>query len=137
MDITAGSQVRHDGRRETLSRKRRGGRLYALHANERRGRSGLSPLEIAMILALVIAVVIAAVAARPSHRAPSLRVGSVKVAPGDTLWSIASANPVDGLSTEETVELIRTENGLTGHAIAAGSTLRIPVESRPEVALAQ
>jgi len=61
----------------------------------------------------------------------------VKVEAGDTLWSIASAHPVPGLSTEETVDLIRRTNGMEGSVVYIGQLLDAPHEVASTPAVAQ
>ncbi len=53
-------------------------------------------------------------------------VGTVTVAPGDTLWSIAEhAEP--GADVRAVVERIKDLNGLGGDSIQAGVALRVPI----------
>lgn len=61
----------------------------------------------------------------------------VSVGPNGTLWEIASQNPVAGLTTSETVELIKTQNSLTSSALYAGQTLRVPAVSSAALAVAR
>lgn len=48
------------------------------------------------------------------------------VSSGDSLWQIAQRNTVPGLSTEETVELIRRWNDLDSALLSPGMELFIP-----------
>ena len=48
------------------------------------------------------------------------------VRPGDTLWSIASAHPADGVSVDETVSILRSWNGLTESLLQPGMSLEVP-----------
>lgn len=50
----------------------------------------------------------------------------VRVEAGDSLWSIASVHPVEGLTTEQTVEFIRQTNAIDGSALHAGQLLHVP-----------
>ena len=52
---------------------------------------------------------------------------TVTVHQGDTLWGIADAHRADGLTTEESMELIRTWNGLSQGVLTAGEELVVPV----------
>ena len=50
----------------------------------------------------------------------------VDVESGDTLWSIASAHPADGVSVDETVSILRSWNGLTESLLQPGMSLEVP-----------
>jgi len=76
-----------------------------------------------VVLLLTYAVV---VWAQPHDGLVHERAAAVHVANGDTLWSLARAHPVPGLSTAQTVDLIRAINGRTDAAIQAGEVLLIP-----------
>ena len=88
-----------------------------------------------MIIVLVIAVIVVVVASGSRTAPTPATTGAVKVSPGESLWSIAAANPVEGLTTPETVEVIRRSNHLTSDAITTGSVLRVPATSASGVAL--
>ena len=62
---------------------------------------------------------------------------SVSVEPNASLWTLASAHPVEGLSTPETVQLIAQENGLATGMLQVGDTLLVPATSSCATALAQ
>jgi len=62
---------------------------------------------------------------------------AVRVAPSDTLWSIAEAHRIPGVSTARTVEAIARINGLSGTLISAGATLRVPAIAVVDSAFAQ
>lgn len=51
---------------------------------------------------------------------------TVKVFDGESLWSLAEEHPVDGLSTQETSDLIRSVNHLSRGSLDAGSYLKVP-----------
>jgi len=61
---------------------------------------------------------------------------SLRVEAGDSLWSIAAAHRVEGLTTEQTVELIRNTNGMTGSMLQTGQLLRVPDPSSGAAAVA-
>lgn len=75
--------------------------------------------------------------ARELAAVPTAAATSVRVAPNDTLWSIAKAHPVHGLDTAETVERIVMMNDLEGADLQPGTTLSIPSEASGESAIAQ
>jgi LysM repeat protein len=84
-------------------------------------------------LTLLIAVASYAASGLPAEVATR----PVKVEAGDTLWSIASAHPVAGLRTEETVDLIRRANGMDGSVVYVGQLIDVPHESASTPTLAQ
>lgn len=50
----------------------------------------------------------------------------IRVQPGESLWSLAEAYPIDGLSTAETVEAIKDWNDLSLSTLDAGESLIVP-----------
>lgn len=80
-----------------------------------------------LILAAVAAVVIAAALTPLLPNSPgSVPLTTVRVESADTLWSLAQAHPIEGLSTAETVSEIRRLNELPSSSLSAGSLLRVP-----------
>jgi LysM repeat protein len=75
-----------------------------------------------VFMLLVLAVVI-------SSPRPAQRLGSstITVGAGDTLWSIAAAHPVDGMSTSQVSSLVASMNDLSQATIHPGDTLKVPV----------
>lgn len=51
---------------------------------------------------------------------------TVRVHAGDSLWSLAEEHPVDGLSTRETSDMIRSVNHLEHGSLDAGAHLKVP-----------
>ena len=54
---------------------------------------------------------------------------SVRVQSGDSLWSLAQEHPIDGLSTQETSDMIRSVNHLDRGSLDAGAVLKVPARS--------
>ena len=54
---------------------------------------------------------------------------TVRVQPGDSLWSLAEEYPIKGLSTQETSDMIRNVNHLEHGSLAAGAHLKVPARS--------
>lgn len=54
---------------------------------------------------------------------------SVRVQSGDSLWSLAEEYPVEGLSTQETSDMIRSVNHLERGSLNAGAVLKVPARS--------
>lgn len=86
---------------------------------------------VAMMLCAVSLVGVGAFeAVQSSHRDNALgqvRVVTVSVAGGDTVWSIAESHPVPGVSTTELVQWISQRNGLGISPLRVGQQLQIPV----------
>lgn len=86
----------------------------------------------ALCLLLLAAAVVAAAAvsgSRPLHDVPY--AVSVRVQEAQTLWTLAEEHPIDGRSTEQTVETIRRLNGLEGNTLAVGTQLLVPTTEPP------
>ncbi len=54
---------------------------------------------------------------------------TVRVQSGDSLWSLAQEHPIDGLSTQETSDMIRSVNHLERASLDAGAVLKVPARS--------
>lgn len=53
-------------------------------------------------------------------------VRPVMVEQGDTVWGLAQAYPVEGLTTADTAELIRRANGMASSVIHPGQRILVP-----------
>ena len=86
-----------------------------------------SAIEIAVLALFVAALVAAAVLPSLTRQAavPSETI-TIKVGESDTLWEIAAAHPIHGLTTVEAVGAIRDLNGMTGGGVTVGQLLVIP-----------
>lgn len=90
----------------------------------------LSPAEWAIgfaALGLILAGAFMSMGSPATHVSSS----AITVRSGDTIWSLAKQHPVEGLSTAQTVEVIRDLNGLDSSTIAAGSSLMVPADESP------
>ena len=87
----------------------------------RRGR--IVVLTLALVAAFGLGVVLAGGAMGTSDDA---RVETLVVAPGDTLWEIAS-DAADGGDVREMMSYIADLNDLDGVTLASGQQLRVPV----------
>lgn len=58
--------------------------------------------------------------------ANTIQYHTIRVAQGDSLWSLAENHPVENLSTQETCDIIRSENHLSHGGIDAGMYLKVP-----------
>ncbi len=54
---------------------------------------------------------------------------TVRVQSGDSLWSLAQEHPIEGLSTQETSDMIRNVNHLEHGSLDAGAHLKVPARS--------
>jgi hypothetical protein len=98
-------------------------------ASQRRRRRPESILAPFWVFAIVLALLVIA-AALPTASG-STRVASathrVRIAESDTLWSVAAANPVAGLTTAESVAVIRRLNGLEDSVLLQpGAVITVP-----------
>ncbi len=91
-------------------------------------RYRLTAVEAALI-GLVITVLVAAALLSERPAPVSLATTTVRVQPGDSLWSIAARHPAPGLGTAETADLLQRLNALESSTIAAGSALRVPAQT--------
>lgn len=51
---------------------------------------------------------------------------TVRVHTGESLWSLAEEHPVEGLTTQETSDMIRSVNHLERGSLDAGAVLKVP-----------
>ncbi|MFU8890192.1 MAG: LysM peptidoglycan-binding domain-containing protein [Anaerosomatales bacterium] len=100
-------------------------------------RKAYAPVEWIGLALLVASLLVTALAIAPEYRPDEVRTRPVRVVQGDSLWTLARANPVAGLSTAETVDLLRHINGLEGSVVHAGQLLEVPGGSITEGFVAQ
>ena len=115
------------------------------------GRSGYQPLPVksartqyaaalkvstivAVAVSLTLFFVLATSVFSARHAAYAESVSNVtyetiRVQPGDSLWSLAEEYPIEGLSTQETSDMIRNVNHLEHGSLAAGAHLKVPARS--------
>ena len=92
------------------------------------------PTIVAVAVALTLFVVLATSVFSARHAAYAESVSNVtyetiRVQPGDSLWSLAEEYPIKGLSTQETSDMIRNVNHLEHGSLAAGAHLKVPARS--------
>lgn len=89
-------------------------------------------LRMACAVALVAGAVLIGLSSLSSgQRAYDAAIASsarmeITVQRDDTLWSIAQEHPAQGVSTRDTVDIVRTWNGLSDGMLRAGQTLVVP-----------
>lgn len=89
---------------------------------------------VAVAVALTLFFVLATSVFSARHAAYAESVSNVtyetiRVQPGDSLWSLAEEYPIEGLSTLETSDMIRNVNHLEHGSLAAGAHLKVPARS--------
>ena len=104
-------------REGTHTRETRRTQLARTHA--------LSRTERVLLVLLAIALVACALASRGIAPA-DVPTTHVRVAPGDTLWSIAAQNAAPGLTTAQTADLIAKLNDLESSTLVAGAEIDVP-----------
>lgn len=92
------------------------------------------PTIVAVAVALTLFFVLAMSVFSTRHAAYAESVSNItyetiRVQPGDSLWSIAEEYPIEGLSTQETSDMIRSVNHLEHGSLAAGAHLKVPARS--------
>lgn len=99
------------------------------------GRVALKvPTIVAVAVALTLFFVLATSVFSARHAAYAESVSNVTyetihVQSGDSLWSLAEEYPIEGLSTQETSDMIRNVNHLEHGSLAAGAHLKVPARS--------
>ena len=93
-------------------------------------------LAAAALVAATICVSAASLLARPEAPSPDTWA-TVSVPSYTTLWDLARAHGVEGLSTAATIELIRAENDLPSSTLYEGQTVRVPATAVSETTVAQ
>lgn len=89
---------------------------------------------VAVAVALTLFFVLATSIFSARHAAYAESVSNVTyetvcVQPGDSLWSLAQEHPIEGLSTQETSDMIRSVNHLEHGSLNAGAHLKVPARS--------
>ena len=89
---------------------------------------------IAVAVALTLFFVLATSVFSARHAAYAESVSNVtyetvRVQSGDSLWSLAQEHSIEGLSTQETSDMIRSVNHLEHGSLDAGAHLKVPARS--------
>ena len=86
-------------------------------------------LKVPTIVAVAVVFATSVFSARHAAYAESVSnvtYETIRVRPGDSLWSLAEEYPIEGLSTQETSDMIRNVNHLEHGSLAAGAHLKVP-----------
>ncbi len=108
----------------------------AAQANRRR-RERATPVEVLLVALFAVAIiVVTAFCMRPAEFTAESTC-AISVGPQQTLWDVAQEHPIDGLSTAQTVDAIRSLNKMSDSSLAVGQILLVPSSSpRIEAAVA-
>ena len=92
--------------------------------------STIVALAVALTLFFVLAAsIFSARHAAYAESASNVTYETVRVQSGDSLWSLAQEHPIEGLSTQETSDMIRNVNHLEHGSLDAGAHLKVPARS--------
>lgn len=92
--------------------------------------STIVALAVALTLFFVLATSIFSTRhAAYAESASNVTYETVRVQSGDSLWSLAQEHPIEGLSTQETSDMIRNVNHLEKGSLDAGAHLKVPARS--------
>ena len=86
--------------------------------------------ELALLSLLALAAVMAVISVNAAPRIEVPRMDVIHVGAGDSLWTIAQAHPVEGLSTQQNVELIIDANDLQSTVLTIGTEIMVPSSAR-------
>ena len=113
---------------QTTSRQER---RHAMAVRGTARRRSINIAELVLVLSVAVLLVLETIATAGSPAVRTAGSTTVRVEAGQTLWSIARAHPVSGLTTQQTVDLIARTNGLSDGAVAVHECLKVPLE-RPD-----
>lgn len=92
--------------------------------------STIAALAVALTLFFVLATsIFSARHAAYAESVSNVTYETVRVQSGDSLWSLAQEHPIEGLSTQETSDMIRYVNHLEHGSLDAGVHLKVPARS--------
>ncbi len=64
-----------------------------------------------------------------SQTASEVAWTETSVREGDSLWTLAESHPIEGLSTQETADIIESHNSFDSVVLIAGDTILVPSQS--------
>jgi LysM repeat protein len=91
-------------------------------------------LALLIILVLLIVGLVTTSGRRTQRIVVSQRV---TVQSGDSLWTVAAAHPVAGMSTAQVADLLATSNDLSGQLVRPGQVILVPSESPDQMLAAR
>jgi len=115
---------------------KRSGNAQVRSRSMRHATDGISKLEVFLIVLVILAIAWAAYRAVTPDVTPAQSTATVKVRQSQTLWDLAAEYRVSDATTAETVELIKSINGMTDSALAVGQTVQVPVGATQSASVA-
>lgn len=94
-----------------------------------------TPGDIWLLAFTVILMAVAVASSRMPDAEPAVTTTHI-VESGDSLWALASAHPMAGLDTAQTVDMIARINSLESARLTVGAELLLPGKGSPDVAVA-
>jgi uncharacterized protein YpuA (DUF1002 family) len=82
---------------------------------------------VAALLLIAILLIALPIVSRDAKSSASTSVIEVIAKSGDTLWSVAQAHPLPGMTTAQTADHIAELNNIESSRILAGSSILVPV----------
>ena len=89
----------------------------------------VAPAVALTLFFLLATSIVSARHAAYAESASNVTCETVRVQSGDSLWSLAQEHSVDGLTTQETSDIIRSVNHLEHGSLDAGDVLKVPARS--------
>jgi len=83
--------------------------------------------EMAALALIAMLLIALPILSRGSTAPVTAATAQVIAQPGDTLWSVAQAHPLPGMTTAETADHIADLNHIESSRIIAGSSIAVPV----------
>jgi nucleoid-associated protein YgaU len=109
---------------------RRPHRLSQRTPSSGRNSSLRGKLEVLLLAAIVALLVIGAVSTGRPREASPYTTSVLRVRQGDTLWQVAEAHPIDGLTTSQVVDALVAANRLGARSLSPGQMIRIPANDQ-------
>jgi hypothetical protein len=85
---------------------------------------------LALLVIAFLLILGAALAGAPRAATPAM--SELRVQAGDSMWALAAAHPVEGLTTAQVADLMTKANHLDGRPIVQGQTILAPATSRDQ-----
>lgn len=131
MRSSAGSPRTRSGSVEAARTRR-----CARHSRTPGNRDASLTIEWVGLTCVAAALIVAALASIHVDTPADVQTHPIRVVSGDSLWELARAYPVQGLRTEQTVDLIRHLNALRSPVIQPGQRLLVPANAQSQPAVA-
>jgi hypothetical protein len=123
---------------ETTSSRRSPSRQREADPSRRTGeplRDRSAALEIVALVVIALLLVTAVLLTRTPNTGSMDLSYRLRVRSGDSLWTLATSHPVEGLSTAQLADLLAEANGLQGQVLVPGQMIRVP-STKPDERMA-